>query len=50
MSAIEELRDSLKEKISDIEEEIKRQVAERLSQYDLTLVRLTYFKLSMSFT
>ncbi|XP_060559524.1 patatin-like phospholipase domain-containing protein 7 isoform X2 [Ruditapes philippinarum] len=36
-TSLDELAENLKGKISDIEEEIKRQVAERLSKYDLTL-------------
>lgn len=36
-SSLDELRDGLKGRLNEIEEEIKRQVAERLSKYDLTL-------------
>ncbi|XP_045168122.2 patatin-like phospholipase domain-containing protein 7 isoform X1 [Mercenaria mercenaria] len=36
-TSFDELKVNFKERLSDIEEEIKRQVAERLSKYDLTL-------------
>ena len=34
------LKNEFRDKINDIEEEIKRQVAERLASHDITLVRL----------